>query len=81
MTIQAKDLKTGMTVKFGDYGQWLTITKIDSRLQKNGKEVVVLTGNTERVVQKIKGLLRPIISEAKKDYKLEFKSLTKVQAL
>jgi len=79
--MQAKDLKTGMTVKFGSYGQWLTITKIDSRLQKNGKEVVVLTGNTERVVQKIKGMLRPIISDAHQDYKLEFKSETKVEAL
>ena len=81
MKIEAQNLKLNDTVKIGSYGQWLKITNIQTRLQKNGKEVIILTGDTERVVQKIKGYLKPIISEAQKNITWEFKALTKIKTL
>ena len=46
MKIQAKNIETGMVVRLG--AMKMTVESIEKGFQKNGKEIVDITGSVER---------------------------------
>jgi len=46
MKIQAKDVKVGMTIKWGVVT--MMVEKVETTYQKNGKELKLFTGNVTR---------------------------------
>lgn len=80
MKTTVNQVQIGDKIPFG-WNQVLTVTKIEKSFQKNGKELTIFTGDSEKAIYKGKGWLKPLISEPLKDYKVTYKSLTKIQTL
>tara|TARA_R110000851_G_scaffold326857_1_gene495877 strand:+ start:63 stop:299 length:237 start_codon:yes stop_codon:yes gene_type:complete len=53
MKIQAKDLKVGQDVKFGN--QWMKVEELIEGVQKNGKKFVNVCGNVYEGIIKRRG--------------------------
>jgi hypothetical protein len=75
MTIQAKNLEVGQTVKVGNV--WVNIEKIGYSKQKNGKDLVNIMGTLLAGIVRRAGGYKHQIEEVK-DYGYSIKSLTKV---
>lgn len=75
MKIKAKDLKAGMTVKYGNV--WVLIQSIIQTTFKNGKEKTEVVGKMlEGVIRRSNGFNQKI--EAEDNFSLDFKSTTTV---
>lgn len=75
MKIEAKDLKVGMTVKYGNV--WVLIQSIRQTTFKNGKEKTEVVGKMlEGVIRRSNGFRQKI--EAEDNFSVDFKSTTTV---
>lgn len=73
LTTTAKEVKVGQRLSFG-WSQWMTVTSIQTRVQKNGKEVLVFTGDSDATVVKGKrlgGMKLPAQYGCTVEYKLD----------
>ena len=67
----AKEVKVGQRLSFG-WSQWMTVTNIETRLLKNGKAVLVFTGDSEATVVKgsrLGGMKLPALPGSTVEYK------------
>jgi len=75
MTIQAKDLKVGMTVKYGNV--WVLIKSLRETTFKNGKDKIEIIGTQlEGVIRRSNGIRQKV--NKVENYDVEFKASTKV---
>jgi hypothetical protein len=78
MKIQAKEVKKGMSVKFG-WGQWLTVDSIELDYQKNGVELRIFKGSSKQEKPTRRGARKYPTIEPKDNDSWVCKSNTKIE--